>query len=91
VLATSSEPGFAAASGFIDIAGLALPLKSDRKRIPVGGAGVTLTVRLSRSQMRQCRRAFKRRRRVSVRLGVVATDLAGHSAAVRAPRIRLRR
>ena len=90
VLATSSEPGFAAASGFIDIAGLALPLKSDRKRIAVGGAGVTLTVKLSRSQLRQARRALKRRRRVSVRLGVVATDLAGHSSAVRAPRIRLR-
>ena len=91
VLATSSEPGFAAASGFLDVAGLALPLKSNRGRIAVGGAGVTLTVKLSRRQMRQSRRALKRKRRVSVRLGVVATDLAGHSAAVRAPRIRLRR
>ena len=91
VLATSSEPGFAAASGFLDIAGLQLPLQSDRRRITVGGAGVTLTVKLSRRQMRQARRALKRRRAVSVRLGVVATDRAGNSSAVRAPRIRLRR
>ena len=91
VLATSSEPGFAAASGFLDVAGLALPLQSDRKRIEVAGAGVVLTVRLSRSQMKECRRVLRRQRRVSVRLGVVATDLAGNSSAVRAPRIRLLR
>jgi hypothetical protein len=35
------------------------------------------------------RRALARKRRVSVRLGVVATDAAGNSAQVRAPRIRL--
>ena len=91
VLATSSEPGFAAASGFLDVAGLNLPLKSDRRRVAVGGAGVVLTVKLSRRQMKECRRVFKRRRRVVVRLRVVATDLAGHSSAVTAPRIRLRR
>jgi hypothetical protein len=48
-------------------------------------------VQLSRRQLREFRRAFARRRRVTVRLGVVATDLAGNSRAVRAPRIRLRR
>ena len=38
VLATSSEPGFAVASGFLD--GLALPLKSTGGRIARGpGAG----------------------------------------------------
>ena len=90
VLATSSERGFAAASGFLDAGGLSLPLQSDRRRITVAGGGVTLTVKLSRSQLRECRRVLARGRRVSVRLGVVATDLAGNSAEVRAPRIRLR-
>jgi len=91
VLATSSEPGFAAASGFLNAAGLRLPLTSDRRRVPVGGAGVTLTVKLTRRQLREARRVLKRGRRVTVRLGVVATDLAGNSSAVNAPRIRLRR
>jgi hypothetical protein len=91
VLATSSERGFVAASGFLDVAGLALPLRSDRRRVAVAGGGVRLTVKLSRRQMRACRRAFVRGRSVSVRLGVVATDLAGNSGVTRAPRIRLRR
>lgn len=91
VLATSSERGVVAASGFLDVAGLALPLQSDRRPIAVAGGGAVLTVRLSRRQRRECRRAFARRRRVTVRLGVVATDLTGNSAAVRAPRVRLRR
>ncbi len=91
VLATSSERGFVAASGFLDVAGLALPLRSDRRPVAVAGGGVVLTVKLGRRQLRECRRAFKRGRRVSVRLGVVATDLTGNSAAVRAPRIRLLR
>ena len=38
MLATSSEPGFLAASGFLHVAGLNLPLKSDRQRVAVGGA-----------------------------------------------------
>jgi len=91
LLATSSEPGYVAASGFLDVAGLALPLKSNRRRVAVGGAGAVLTVKLSRRQLRECRRVLRRKRRVTVRLGVVATDLAGNSSEVRAPRIRLRR
>jgi hypothetical protein len=89
VAATSSERGAISASGFLDVAGLRLPLKSDRRRVPVAGGGVVLTVRLSRSQQRACRRAFARGRRVFVRLGVVATDLAGRSAETQAPRITL--
>ena len=89
VAATSSERGALSASGFLDVAGLRLPLKSDRRRVPVAGGGVVLTVRLSRSQQRACRRAFARGRRVFVRLGVVATDLAGRSAETQAPRITL--
>lgn len=90
VLATSSERGFVAASGFLDVDGLKLPIQSNRRRVAVGGAGVVLTVTLTRAQLRRARRALSRRRRVGVRLGVVATDLAGHSRATNAPRIRLR-
>ena len=52
VLATSSEPGIAAASGFIDVAGLALPLKSNAGVSP-GAARRYLAVKLSRRQMRR--------------------------------------
>lgn len=90
VLGTSSERGFVAASGFLDVDGLKLPLQSNRCRIAVGGAGVVLTVTLTRAQLRRARRALSRRRRVGVRLGVVATDLAGRSRATRSPGIRLR-
>ncbi len=46
LLATSSERGTISASGFIDIAGLSLPLSTDRQRVGVGGGGVELTVKL---------------------------------------------
>ncbi len=88
--ATSSEVGTVAASGYIDIAGLALPLKSRRERITAAGGGAELEVRLSRSQLREARRYLHKGRHVAVRLAVVATDAAGNSAQVRAPVIRLR-
>lgn len=91
VLATSSERGTIAASGFLDIAGLRLPLSSKAVPVASAGGGVTITVRLSKGQLRQVRRALRKRRRVSVRLGVVATDAAGNSAEAKAPVIRLRR
>lgn len=89
VAATSSERGTLAASGFLDVGGLNLPLISRRERVPVAGGGVELRIRLSRSQARRVRRALSRRRRVIVRLRVVATDAAGNSAEKRVPRIRL--
>lgn len=91
IAATSSERGYVAASGFLDVAGLSLPLQSDRRRVAVAGGGVELTVRLRGRALRECRRALRRGRRVMVRMRVVATDAAGNSAAVAAPRIRLLR
>jgi hypothetical protein len=89
--ATSSEPGTIAASGSLDIAGLARPLLSPRARVPVAGGGVELEIRLTRRQLAEVRRALGRGRRVRVRLGVVATDVAGNSVQARAPLIRLLR
>jgi hypothetical protein len=91
LLATSSERGFLAASGFLDVGGLSLPLQSDRKRVTVAGGGASLTVKLTSSYVRRARRALSRGRRVSVRMFAVATDLAGNSRQARAIRIRLRR
>jgi Ca2+-binding RTX toxin-like protein len=91
LFATSSERGFVAASGFLDVAGLALPLQSDRRRVRVAGGGVQLTVRLKGRALRETRRALRRGKRTVVRMRVVATDAAGNSAAVTAPRVRLRR
>ena len=90
IAATSSERGTVAASGFIDIAGLSLPLANVSRPISVGGAGVELSIRLTARQLRETRRVLKRGRRVIVHLTVVGTDAAGNSAQRRAPRIRLR-
>ena len=90
-MATSSERGTIGASGFVDIAGLSLPMSNAAERVPVPGAGVELTIRLTGRQLREARRVLRRGRRVTVRLGVVATDEAGNSAERRAPRIRLTR
>jgi len=91
LVATSSERGTISASGFIDIAGLSLPISADRQRVGVGGGGVRLTVKLSASQRREAGRAWARGRRVRARLGVVGTDRAGNSVQVRVPAIQLLR
>ena len=90
MLATSSERGFLAASGFLDVGGISLPLQSDRKRVTVAGGGVELRVRLSKRHLRLCRRAFRRGRKASIRMWAVGTDLAGNSRRARSIRIRLR-
>ena len=90
VFASSNERGTIAASGFLDAAGLSLPLISNRRRVTVAGGGVTLTIRLKGRELRAARRALRARRRVVARLTVVATDSAGNSAKRRMPLIRLR-
>jgi Ca2+-binding RTX toxin-like protein len=89
IAATSSERGFLSASGRLVARGLALPIQSDRRRVTVAGGGATLTVKLRGRALREARRALKRKKPVTVRLGVVASDTAGNSAHVAAPRIRL--
>lgn len=91
VAATASERGTLAASGFLDVAVLALPLLSRRERISVAGGGAELRLRLSAHQLREVRRVLRRGRRVRVRLRVVATDAAGNSGEAKAPVIALRR
>jgi hypothetical protein len=91
ILATSSERGVLAASGFVDVAGISLPIQSDRRPVTVAGGGVQLTVRLKGGSLRRCRRAVQRRRPCSIRMWVVGTDLAGNSTRARPIRIRLRR
>ncbi len=91
LFASSTEAGYVAASGALRIAGLSLPLNVARKRIAVGGAGAELALTLSQSHWRQALRALRRRRPVSVRLTVVATDRAGNSRQARPVTIRLLR
>jgi hypothetical protein len=91
LLATSSERGFLAASGFLDVGGISLPLQSDRRRVTVAGGGVKLTVRLKGSRLRRCRTALSRGRRCSIRMWAVGTDLSGNSTRARPMRIWLRR
>jgi hypothetical protein len=90
VVGTSSERGTLGASGYIDIAGLRLPLGNVSKPITVPGAGAELTLKLTKAQLREARKQLKRKRKVTVHLSVVATDAAGNSAAKRAPKIALR-
>ena len=90
VYATSSERGAVSASGALDVGGLVLPVKTiGRERIRVGGGGAVLTYRLRGRHWREARRALRRGRPVSLRLGVVATDLAGESTRRDAPAITL--
>ncbi len=90
LLATTSERGFLAASGRVDVGGISLPVQADRKRVSVAGGGARLTVRLTRRHVRLCRRALKRGRRASVQMWAVGTDLAGNSRRAKPIRIRLR-
>ena len=90
VYATSSERGAVSASGGLDVGGLVLPVKTiGRQRIRVGGGGAVLTYRLRGRHWREARRALRRGRPVRLRLGVVATDLAGESTRRDAPAIKL--
>ena len=72
----------AAASGFVDVAGLSLPVSADRQRVGIGGGGVELTVRLGARQRREARAPGAAGAKVIVRLAVVGTDRAGNSAQV---------
>jgi hypothetical protein len=90
VYATSSERGAVSASGGLKIGDLVLPVKTiDRERIRVGGGGAMLTYHVRGRHWREARRAFRRGRKVTLRLGVVATDRAGLSTERKAPAIRL--
>jgi hypothetical protein len=90
VAATSSERGTIGVSGFLDAGDISLPLDNASARIAVAGGGAELTLKLTGRALREAKKALKRKRRVTVRLSVVATDAAGNSAARNAPRIRLR-
>jgi RTX calcium-binding nonapeptide repeat (4 copies) len=91
LLATTSERGFLAASGSVDVAGISLPVQANRKRVTVAGGGAKLTIRLTRRHVRMCRKALSRGRRASIRMFAVGTDLAGNSRRAKPIRIRLRR
>jgi hypothetical protein len=90
VYATSSERGAVSASGGLTIGDLVLPVKTiDRRRIRVGGGGAVLTYRVRGRHLREARRALRRGQRVTLRLGVVATDRAGLTTERKAPAITL--
>jgi hypothetical protein len=91
VFASSTERGFVSASGSLTIDGLALPLQVVRRPIAVAGGGAELTITLTSARRRQALRALRRRRPVTVRLTVVATDQAGNSRAAKPVTIRLLR
>ncbi len=90
ILATSSERGVLSTSGFLDVGGLSLPVHGDRRAVAIGGGGVVLHVRLAARERRRVRRALRRGRRATVRVGVVGTDRAGNSRLVLPAPIRLR-
>ncbi len=91
VIAASSEAGTVATSGVLNADGLRLGLVGARRRIAVGGGGAELRFALTRRQLREVLVTLRRKRRVTVRLSVVATDRAGNSRQVDLPSIRLRR
>ena len=90
VVATSSEPGALSASGFFTIAGLSRPVQVERREVTVGGAGAILRYRIPAARWDRARAALEAGRKVSLVLGVVATDLAGNTSERRAPRVSVR-
>ena len=64
LVATSSERGTIAASGFMEIGDLSLPISTDRHRVGVGGGGVELTFKLTARENREAAKAWKRKRKV---------------------------
>ena len=89
IFARSTETGFAAASGTLNIAGRRVPLKVARRPIRTANRRVTITVTLTQLHWRQARRALRRNRAVSARISVVATDRAGNSRNAGAVTVRL--
>lgn len=89
LLATSSEVGSVAASGFVEIAGVRLPLPTVRRSVALAGAGVAIDLRLSATQRARARRALARGHRVRVVAAVVGTDATGNSSERAAPAIRV--
>ena len=79
VFARSTETGFAAASGTLNIAGVRVSLKGVRRPIRTANRRVTLTLTLAQRHWRQARRTLLRNGAVSARIGVVASDRAGNS------------
>jgi hypothetical protein len=74
----------------VDVGGLSLPVRTVRRPVHFAARAVGLGVRLTDGQLRRVRRALRRGRRATVRLGVVATDAAGNSRRIGAPAIALR-
>ncbi len=91
VLAASSERGTVATSGQLEVGDVNLPIRTVRRTVRVAGEGIELRVVLTRAHWRSALRALRRGRRVRVRLGVVATDLAGNSRLRRLRAITLHR
>ena len=89
VFARSTETGFAAASGTLNIAGRRVPLKVVRRPVRTASRRVTITVTLTQVQWLQARRALRRHGAVSARVSVTATDRAGNSRRAGAVTIRL--
>ena len=79
VAATLSERGEISASGQLDAGEIFTPVRTRSHKVDVDGGGVTLLIKLSKRQVRLALRDLRRGRRVSVRVNVVGSDLAGNS------------
>ena len=88
VAVSLSERGEVSASGILFAGGINTPAKTKSYRIDVAGGGVTILIKLTKRQARLAMRDLDRRRRVSLRVNVVGSDLAGNS--VVHPRLKFR-
>jgi Ca2+-binding RTX toxin-like protein len=91
VVATVSEAAQVYATGYVEVGSRRYALGRTTSRVTVGGGGTELRIRLDRRALAAARRALRRKRRATVAVSVLATDLAGNSAATKLPAIRLRR
>ena len=90
VAATSNEIGEIAASGFISLGGINVPIRPQSKRVTVAGGGVELKFKFTRSLVRKMRRSIRKRRKLYARMKIVATDRAGNTSRTVHMKIRIR-
>ena len=91
IAVTASEVARIDASGFVEAGGLNLRLSPRTTKVTVGGGGATLSLTLTRSQVRRVLADLRRRRHPRIRMTLSATDPAGNTSRPRHMAIRLTR
>ena len=80
VMISVSERAQVDVSGYLSVAGINHPLKPVAGSIKVGGGGITMRIRLTRSQAKRVVADLRRRRKPRLQLTISAADRAGNTS-----------